>query len=628
MPRRSSTCLLRLSLITLVLFVIAGTVQAQVSTAPSRSTLPPFSHLSSFSLVNSTGPEKITNGAMGAATGWTVGADWTISGGVATKAATGVTTLAQTSANMVTPLVTNDVYKLRYTITFSVLTGGQTPSVGGWTGVPRYFSGTYTEFPRVTTTAALTFIPGDGTSVFTIDNVSLQKVATQTTDQVALFEEDVQNVATAGGLFARSGDGTVVAVGDGGLWLGDARLYVNETLGDTSFGHLALSTPASGAVSVAHTAFGYRALQNNSTGGNGSAFGAGALSSNVNGDNDTAAGENALSSNVDGSEDSAFGMGALTTNVSGNWNSAGGWGSLAFNVSGHRNSGWGAESLHDNDIASDNAGHGYRALYSGTNGGENSGLGSGSLYYNITGHYNLAGGFDAGRFITGGTTPLTISRANVFLGALTKAAADNSGNEIVIGYDATGAGSNTVTLGNVDIITTVLRGDAIVNQLTMTGLDPATITSVVKVGAHSGGATSYGYKVVAGTGGGAITSIASGETTVANALATLDTSNYITITWPVITNATTYKVYRTTGGSTPPMLIYTGPLLTYSDKDGTTGSAGTPETANTSGLIVATKQITGAAGNAGTLTNAPALGDPTFWWPVLLNGSVRYIPAW
>lgn len=36
----------------------------------------------------------------------------------------------------------------------------------------------------------------------------------------------------------------------------------------------------------------------------------------------------------------------------------------------------------------------------------------------------------------------------------------------------------------------------------------------------------------------------------------------------------------------------------------------------------------GAAGNLGTLTNSPAVGDPTKWIPVNDNGTTRYIPAW
>jgi len=36
----------------------------------------------------------------------------------------------------------------------------------------------------------------------------------------------------------------------------------------------------------------------------------------------------------------------------------------------------------------------------------------------------------------------------------------------------------------------------------------------------------------------------------------------------------------------------------------------------------------GAAAGAGTLTNAPAAGDPTKWIPVDDNGTTRYIPAW
>jgi len=194
---------------------------------------------------------------------------------------------------------------------------------------------------------------------------------------------------------------------------------------------------------------------------------------------------------------------------------------------------------------------------------------------------------------------------------------------------ATNATSSSTQQTLFNVVKTTSSGpDLLGNQLTMTGLDPATITSVAKVGAHTAGATTYGYKVVAGTSGGTITSVASAETTVASALATLDASNYITITWPAITNATTYKVYRTTGGTTPPMLIYTGPLLTYDDKDGTTGSSATPATLNTTGQILTTKQITGAGAGAGTITNAPAAGNPNFWLPVSINGTVRYVPAW
>jgi hypothetical protein len=36
----------------------------------------------------------------------------------------------------------------------------------------------------------------------------------------------------------------------------------------------------------------------------------------------------------------------------------------------------------------------------------------------------------------------------------------------------------------------------------------------------------------------------------------------------------------------------------------------------------------GAAGSLGTLTNAPAAGDPTKWIGINDNGTTRYLPAW
>jgi hypothetical protein len=46
-------------------------------------------------------------------------------------------------------------------------------------------------------------------------------------------------------------------------------------------------------------------------------------------------------------------------------------------------------------------------------------------------------------------------------------------------------------------------------------------------------------------------------------------------------------------------------------------------------LIVTNTALTdGAAAAVGTLTNAPASGNPTKWIPVNDNGTTRYIPAW
>lgn len=46
-------------------------------------------------------------------------------------------------------------------------------------------------------------------------------------------------------------------------------------------------------------------------------------------------------------------------------------------------------------------------------------------------------------------------------------------------------------------------------------------------------------------------------------------------------------------------------------------------------LLTSTSAITSGAGaGAGTLTNAPAAGNPTKWIPIDDNGTTRYIPAW
>jgi hypothetical protein len=55
---------------------------------------------------------------------------------------------------------------------------------------------------------------------------------------------------------------------------------------------------------------------------------------------------------------------------------------------------------------------------------------------------------------------------------------------------------------------------------------------------------------------------------------------------------------------------------------------GTPGHGSTTLLRTTIALANGAAAAAGTLTNAPAAGNPTKWIPINDNGTTRYVPAW
>lgn len=48
----------------------------------------------------------------------------------------------------------------------------------------------------------------------------------------------------------------------------------------------------------------------------------------------------------------------------------------------------------------------------------------------------------------------------------------------------------------------------------------------------------------------------------------------------------------------------------------------------TNAALVLTNQVTGAAAQTGTLTNAPKAGNPDFWLPVSINGTAGWVPWW
>lgn len=140
----------------------------------------------------------------------------------------------------------------------------------------------------------------------------------------------------------------------------------------------------------------------------------------------------------------------------------------------------------DLTTGTDNSSYGYQALSDITTGSYNTASGRSSLQnlegvnYNTSVGYasllnidmnggggadgNTAIGSNAGRYYTGSGNN-TSAQNSVFIGRDTKASGADRNNEIVIGYDATGNGSNTVTIGNSSITENHFSGNIFASGL-------------------------------------------------------------------------------------------------------------------------------------------------------------------
>lgn len=136
-------------------------------------------------------------------------------------------------------------------------------------------------------------------------------------------------------------------------------------------------------------------------------------------------------------------------------NTAFGVNALRFN-SGQRNTSIGHRSLQTNFGGGNNTALGFEALYSINSGGTNTALGSSAMYLLRSGGSNTAVGYLAGNF--GLPNQIRSGNNSIFLGAFTKPLDTANTNEIVIGYDATGNGSNTVTIGNSSVTGNYFNG--------------------------------------------------------------------------------------------------------------------------------------------------------------------------
>lgn len=174
-------------------------------------------------------------------------------------------------------------------------------------------------------------------------------------------------------------------------------------------------------------------------------------------DTNTSFGEAALRVNTTGGWNTAYGQSALYNNTTGNFNTAIGLASLPANISGQLNTALGYGSL-NTSTGNQNTGLGAASLGNTSSGSNNLASGYNSLGFNTTGSNNVALGTSAGSYISPSGNNV-ITNQSVYLGAETRTFANNQTNEIVVGYGAVGNGSNSVTLGNSSIVTTILRGN-------------------------------------------------------------------------------------------------------------------------------------------------------------------------
>ncbi|MCD0470498.1 hypothetical protein [Flavobacterium sp. JAS] len=174
----------------------------------------------------------------------------------------------------------------------------------------------------------------------------------------------------------------------------------------------------------------------------------------------TSFGERALRSTTATSNtfNSGFGVDALASLTTGIINTAIGYNTLSAVVTGLENTGIGGNALRS-VTGSLNTGIGSNAGGLTTSGFGNVMVGAQSLSNNTTGSQNVMIGINSGAYATGGATfPNTVCNDSIFIGAGTIPLSSGQTNQIIIGTNAVGKGSNTTVIGNAQTTDTYIAG--------------------------------------------------------------------------------------------------------------------------------------------------------------------------
>lgn len=154
----------------------------------------------------------------------------------------------------------------------------------------------------------------------------------------------------------------------------------------------------------------------------------------------------------------SLGFATLVENTTGFLNTCVGGYIMQFSTTAFNNTAMGYSSLNGIDSGANNAAYGYSSLIGLYSGNYNLGFGAFTLTGVSTTDGNIGIGAFAGSYKIAYANLMTEPVGGTYIGAYSVGLADGEVNATVIGGYAEGLGSNTVVLGNDDVILTALKG--------------------------------------------------------------------------------------------------------------------------------------------------------------------------
>jgi len=389
------------------------------------------------------GSEIVINGDFATdLSGWTAGANWAWSSGTALHTAGSTATIYQGVAT-----TANEHY--RVSVTMSGRTAGSVTMTlqNSTDSFTLNSNSTYIVSFKAGTTATnnLIFTP---TTDFNgaLDDVSFKLITPASIYGFSILDSTgmCSNLCSIAGSSALHN--IFLGVDSGKLNIdGDENIFAGYQAG-------ASNTTGSG-----NAYFGYQSGKNSTTGSLNAFFGYQSGYSSTTGFLNNFMGYLSGTSNTTGSYNTFLGAYSGRYNTTGYSNSFVGYNCGQNNTTGYSCSFIGPFSGYNNTTGDNNVFIGGSSGFKNTSGTRNMFLGTQAGYGNTTGHHNTCLGDLSGKAISTGADNATGTYLTL-LGVDTRPLADADTNEICIGYQTYGLGSNTVNIGNSSITKTRLGG--------------------------------------------------------------------------------------------------------------------------------------------------------------------------